>query len=152
MVVVLSLIGIIASFTVSEDLEAFSRVLARTDVDRVVGALVEARGEAIHGVCSDDSCDFPPAHGVMIRDHEVVVFGGPSYEGRAQDADELFPLEGITQVTGMREILFTPSTVEAISTQNMLFSNSAGAEWKISIDYSGAIRSSLQSSAVGIAE
>ncbi|CAN5726775.1 hypothetical protein BH11PAT2_BH11PAT2_06580 [soil metagenome] len=145
MVVVLAVVGTIASFTALQDLGAYSRALAGTDVDSVVGALIKARSESMQGICATYGCEVAPAHGVMVSEHQVVVFEGPSYEGRAQSADELFPLQGTDTISGTPEIVFKAYSGDSVEPATLTLSNSTGARWQVTIDSSGAVQSSIES-------
>ena len=115
MILVIALIGTLGSLTAFQDIGAYKRILARTDADRINGAFVKARSDAMQGVCASGSCDAPPWHGVMVSGHQAILFEGPSFLGRSLGADESFPLEDADISSGSQETIFAPITGESAS-------------------------------------
>ncbi|MEO6536142.1 MAG: prepilin-type N-terminal cleavage/methylation domain-containing protein [Candidatus Paceibacterota bacterium] len=143
MVLVLALMSLLGSLTAFVNIGAYKRLLARTDVDRIVGALVQARSEAMHGVCKANICDTPPPHGVRVGRNEVTVFEGSSYSDRIATVDETFFLDG-TMASGTNEVVFVPITGEVSDGLDIFLTGvegSASNTWHVQIATSGNITS-----------
>ncbi|MDB5245562.1 MAG: hypothetical protein JWN90_667 [Parcubacteria group bacterium] len=141
MIVVIALMGTIASFTALQNINAYTRILAHTDASTVRGALVKARSEAMQSLCSSELCDAPPPHGVLVSEHQALIFEGSSYAGRVPNADEIVPLDGTNAITGMREIVFAPISGEPLEATSLILANNSGAVWQITTESSGAVKS-----------
>ncbi len=146
MVVVIALVGIIGSLTAFSDLGAYKRVLASTDADTIASALVQARNDAMHGVCFDSSCDAPPTHGVYMAKNHLVIFEGPSYNDRLVAVDEELTLEGIENSSSDQEVVFAPVTGEPAQATALVFINSAGAAWRVDVAQNGLITENVVNS------
>lgn len=139
MTLVIGLMGTIASMTAFQDVTVYKRVLARTDAGQVMGALIRARGEAMHGLCSSNNCETPPPHGVWFGEHSVVEFEGTSYANRTPDTDEQYPLAGTRVVPGTQEIIFSPISGEAVESGSVHLTDTTGATWQVDVTQSGVI-------------
>jgi prepilin-type N-terminal cleavage/methylation domain-containing protein len=142
MVVVIALVGMLGSLTAFADIHSYTRALAGSDVTTVLGALSEARGRAMHGVCFETACVAPASHGVLVDKDSIVIFEGQTYSDRIQAADEVLPLSAVHNSTS-QETVFNSVTGEVLHATSLSFSNGSEEAWRIDIAQSGLLTPSV---------
>jgi prepilin-type N-terminal cleavage/methylation domain-containing protein len=95
--VVLGVSALVIGVAAIAPVASFSRLSIQSDRETLVTALLYARSSASAG-------------GVLVRNDEFVVFYGPSYSERREDAD--YPFQRAVATEGDAEFLFSNQVVE----------------------------------------
>jgi prepilin-type N-terminal cleavage/methylation domain-containing protein len=145
MIIVLGLVGMIASLVAFQNLSAYSRLLGQTDGETIRSSLIKARSDAMNGVCTGDSCEDILPHGIRVTKSDVTIFEGTSYDLRVTSADQLFPLDDSTASSTfsseyvVQESIFTPVTGAENNPSSLVRRTTSGALWNIHINEFGTI-------------
>lgn len=107
----------------------------RSDLDVSAATIAQAvrRAQAKAVAMADDS-----GWGVAVNQNQAVVFGGNDYASRDPIADEIFELSGISQYSGLAEIIFVKAEPAPNTSGDIIISN--GNETKtITINNKGMV-------------
>ena len=105
-IAILSVVGGVTLYFSLDDTRAYT---FRDDRDKIVSVLQRARAQSMHGICRQDECAEPAAHGVYVGEKNIVLFEGESYTDRTEAFDEVIELHsGAATLSGAAEIIFAP--------------------------------------------
>lgn len=107
----------------------------RSDLDVSVSTIIQAvRRAQIKAVAMvDDS-----SSGVAINQERAVVFRGEDYTNREPGADEIFELTGLSQYSGLAEIIFAKAESAPNASGEIIISNGYNSQ-TISINAKGML-------------
>lgn len=134
--VVIGILGIIASFSPFVGIRAYQHALTKADIDLVILALHLARSESMHYQCQSMDCQEASAYGVHISETSVLVFEGETYETRTPSLDREFSLFATEITSTATDILFYPNGSSSSATISMRENTSA---WSITVGKDGSI-------------
>ena len=97
--VVLALLGVLATFTLFISLDYYRSATLRSERDTVVTILEKARSQSMNNI------DQSP-HGLHITTSSYILFEGSTWASRAQALDISFPVSGGVTATG-NDIIFS---------------------------------------------
>ena len=135
--VVLALVGFIASLGVTIGLDSYRRFLFYSERDTLVSILQRARSEALSntGSAVASSSIF---HGLFMAPENAVLFRGPSYALRDSGYDITTPLTAGIVRSGISEIVFAPLTGE-VATSGIIILDDGVRNATITVNAEGGI-------------
>lgn len=112
---VIGILSIIATFSLSTNLDDFHRYSFRDDRDLIIGSLQKTRSRAINNICLGVCLD-GESHGVHFESGKLIVFQGTNFSTRNTSLDETFPLNPNINLTGVNEVVFSQLSGDATTT------------------------------------
>jgi prepilin-type N-terminal cleavage/methylation domain-containing protein len=134
--VVMSLVAIVGTFTLFMSMETFRGSNFRSDRDMLVLALQRARSEAVHNECAG-TCTDGKAHGVHIQSNAYILFQGAAYSSSDQQNISFSANTAVARTPASVDVVFSQLTGNS-SAQTITLS-SQGKSSVISISTNGRI-------------
>ena len=138
-VIVLALVVIVGKAALLVSFDSYRDSSFRTDRMALVTALEHARAESIGGVCEAAPCTDAQPHGVMIGSSTYIVFEGPDYASRDQDADVSIEANPATLRSGLMEIVFATSSGDVAHPGTIILTDTASRTSTITVGDEGQI-------------
>lgn len=118
--IVIALLAIVAGFGLIVSMDDYRGFNFRNERDVVAGVLQKARSQAVNNMCfphgGGDCSDGKPHGAYFGTDGQYVIFQGPSYASRDEDADEVIEVGAPVDVSGFSEVVFSRLSGDAATT------------------------------------
>jgi prepilin-type N-terminal cleavage/methylation domain-containing protein len=136
MLIVISLLAFLGGFSAIAGSDSYQRALSVNDLERIVGALRQARSFAQSNTCRIPPCDEPTPEGVRLKPGGALMFEGSEF--RESSVYESISLsESLLIDPG--EVIFLPRSGETSTEETFHITDAAGRNRAITVSKSGAI-------------
>ena len=132
-------VTVVGAWSAVTGLDTYRGYQFRNERNAVVGALQDARNQAIHNICRDASCADGISHGVYFTPTEHIIFEGINYASANYAVDKVVNANENIQVTGLGEVIFSRLSGEANPAGTITITDVAGHISIIDINNEGRI-------------
>lgn len=106
-IISIGIIAIVATFTLSENIESYGRYSFRDERDTFVLSLQKVRSRSLNSVCVGLTCSSGVPHGIHVEMNTYTIFQGTAYDS-TDPTNEVMNFSPAIHTSGATDITFEP--------------------------------------------